>query len=62
MNNEHWEPEKFKMFKCKKCGCNYDPDEDDDDFDTEMCYICFEESLEEFEEKLRKKIALKNEY
>jgi len=50
------------MDKCKRCGVAYHDDEDDDGFETGLCYYCFEESLEEYEELRRQKIARANEY
>ena len=51
------------MFKCKVCKQNYiEEDEDDDHAGTGMCYHCFEDSLEEYEERKRERIARRNEY
>ena len=47
---------------CKKCNRPYQDDPDDDGHGTKLCYECFEESLEDFEEKRRERIARSNEY
>lgn len=48
--------------RCKRCNALYFCDEDDDEFGTKLCYHCFEDGLEEYEELRRKRIALQNEY
>lgn len=50
------------MQTCKRCHRKYFDDEDDDGFETMLCYECFEESLEEYEELRRRRIAERNEY
>jgi len=50
------------MDKCKRCQREYHDDEDDDGFETGLCYQCFEDSLEEYEERRRERIARANEY
>ena len=50
------------MERCKRCGDSYHDDEDDDGYETGLCYRCFEDSLEEYEEKRRERIARENEY
>jgi hypothetical protein len=47
---------------CRKCKRSYFDDEDDDAFDTGLCYQCFEDGLEEHEERKRRRIAEQNEY
>lgn len=48
---------------CKRCRQPYfEGDEDDDDFETGFCYQCFEDALEEYEERRRERIARQNEY
>lgn len=48
--------------KCKRCQTPYVDDEDDDGYGTGLCYHCFEDSLEEYEEMRRDRIARANEY
>lgn len=50
------------MEKCKRCGGAYHDNEDDDGFETGLCYVCFEDGLEEHEERRRERIARANEY
>lgn len=52
------------MLKCLKCRCKFEVEEDDDGYpvSTKLCYNCFEEGVEDFEEKRRERIALANEY
>jgi hypothetical protein len=50
------------MNTCKRCQQGYREDEDDDGFETGLCYQCFEDSLEEYEERRRERIAKANEY
>lgn len=50
------------METCKRCKLQYRDDEGDDGFETGLCYQCFEEGLEEYEEARRRKIAERNEY
>ena len=47
---------------CKCCGERYENEPGDDAYETGMCYHCFEESLEEHEERKRERIARANEY
>lgn len=48
---------------CNRCRIPYeDEDEDDDHFGTGLCYQCFEDGLEEHEERRRQRIAERNEY
>ncbi len=47
---------------CKRCRLSYYEDEDYDSFETGLCYNCFEDSLEEYEELRRERIARANEY
>jgi hypothetical protein len=50
---------------CKKCHRMFKEDgaEDDDlSVGTGLCYDCFEEGVEEYEERRRRKIAEQNEY
>lgn len=53
-----------KFFKCKKCGEGFLPDLDHDGeiVSEKLCYFCFEDALEEFEEKKRERIARENEF
>jgi hypothetical protein len=48
--------------RCRKCERRYVDDEDDDGFETGLCYECFETGLEDYEENRRRKIAERNEY
>jgi hypothetical protein len=50
------------MDVCKQCHLKFHDDEDDDGFKTGLCFRCFEDSLEEYEERRRRKIAERNEY
>lgn len=56
------------MFKCQRCGSNFDDSEhynlSDEVFEgiPKLCYHCFEDALEEWEEKKRERIARENEY
>jgi len=48
---------------CKKCFKTFiDDDEDSDNHGTRLCYYCFEEEMENYEERRRERIALENEY
>lgn len=47
-------------FICKKCGVRFEVEDDEEQ--TKLCYHCFEDSVEEFEEKRRERIARENEY
>jgi hypothetical protein len=47
---------------CKRCRRPFVEDEDDDAFETGLCYECFEASIEEHEERKRERIARENEY
>lgn len=47
---------------CRRCRRPYHDDEDSDEFETGLCYECFEAGLEEFEERRRQRIAEANEY
>lgn len=48
--------------KCRKCKLPYREEPDDDAFETGLCYHCFEDSLEDYEERRRQRIAEQNEY
>lgn len=48
--------------RCRRCNSLYEDDEDNDEFGTGLCYFCFEDSLEEYEERKRQRIAEQNEY
>jgi formylmethanofuran dehydrogenase subunit E len=48
--------------KCKRCNEPYYEEDDYDSFETGLCYHCFEDSLEEYEERKRERIARENEY
>mgnify|MGYP001614274603 CR=1 FL=1 len=53
------------LLRCKKCQCQYREDFSDDDdpsIGTGLCYYCFEDGVEEYEEKRRRRIAEQNEY
>lgn len=53
------------VLRCKKCQCRYQEEHSDDDdlsIGTGLCYHCFEEGVEEYEEKRRRRIAEQNEY
>lgn len=56
------------MFKCIRCGCNFQPeyveDADGEEYavSVHLCYHCFEEGVEEHEERKRERIARENEY
>ncbi len=48
---------------CKRCRQPYfEGSEGDDNFETGLCYHCFEDALEEYEERKRERIARQNEY
>ena len=47
---------------CKRCRERYHEDEDDDHFESGLCYHCFEDVLEDWEERKRERIARQNEY
>lgn len=47
---------------CKKCRRPHRADEDGDEIGTGLCYECFEEGVEEAEERRRERIARGNEY
>lgn len=49
-------------YVCKRCSQKAECDEDDDCEGTNLCYQCFEDSLEEYEERRRERIARQNEY
>jgi len=48
--------------RCKECNREYDPDENEDDFDCGLCYHCFEAGVERAEERRLRRIAEQNEY
>lgn len=50
--------------KCRRCGELFLPDLDDrgEIVSDKLCYYCFEDALEDFEEKKRERIARANEY
>lgn len=48
--------------RCKKCRGAFTCEEDDDEFGTGLCYHCFEDSVEEAEERRRERIARENEF
>lgn len=50
------------MKPCKKCKQPYADEEGSDEFETGLCYHCFEEGVEEYEERRRDRIARSNEY
>lgn len=47
---------------CKSCNRPYVDDEDADEYGSGLCYLCFEEGIEEYEIKRRERIARQNEY
>lgn len=48
---------------CKRCRDRYEEgDENDDNFETGLCYHCFEDALEDYEIRKRERIARQNEY
>lgn len=47
---------------CKRCDRPYIYEPGADEFSTGLCYHCFEDAIEEYEEKRRERIALENEY
>jgi len=55
-------------FRCVKCGVMFAPDYDEDEHgnefivSTKLCYYCFEDGVEEAEERRRERIARNNEY
>lgn len=52
----------FEPTRCKKCRDLYVDHEDSDEYDTGLCYECFEGELEKHEERRRERIARANEY
>jgi len=54
------------MLKCQRCGgafkAEWIGDDDNGFLQDKLCYDCFEDSLEEYEERKRERIARKNEY
>lgn len=56
----------FKAKKCQKCGDFFEPEwigsEEQGFLQAKLCYDCFEDSLEDFEENKRERIARSNEY
>jgi len=49
--------------KCMRCGDMFEPEEIEDGwFQDKLCYHCFEEGVEEHEERRRERIARENEY
>ena len=51
-----------EAFVCKSCRRKFVDDEDNDGYGTGLCYECFEDELENYEEKQRRRIAEQNEY
>jgi len=47
------------LLNCVRCGNLFDENEEEQD---KLCYHCFEESLEQWEEDCRRKIAEMNEF
>lgn len=50
------------QFTCKKCGEQAECDYDDENEGTNLCYDCFEEALQNYEERRLERIARDNEY
>lgn len=52
------------FLKCLKCGDQFLPDRDDDGeiVSGKLCYHCFEDGVEEHEERKRERISRQNEY
>ena len=48
--------------RCRKCGIRFEQECNDINYNTKMCYECFEAGLGEYEEKKRERIARENEY
>jgi hypothetical protein len=51
-----------KLPRCRKCGDRFQCDEGDDEYGTGLCYHCFEDGLEVYEERRRERIARQNEF
>lgn len=49
-------------FRCKKCEQKAAYEYGDDNEGTGLCYYCFEDGMEEYEERRRQRIAEANEY
>jgi len=49
-------------YRCKKCGCEAECDYDDECEGTNLCYRCFEDGVEEAEERRLRRIQEANEY
>ena len=47
---------------CRKCHMSFFDDVDADEYGTGLCHHCFEEGVEEYEEKKRQRISEQNEY
>lgn len=58
------EMEMPQFFKCLKCGDQFLPDRDREGelVSDKLCYHCFNDAIEDFEEKKRERIARQNEY
>lgn len=51
------------LSKCKRCGDEFIAEEIEPGwFQDRLCYDCFEDALEEHEERKRERIARENEY
>lgn len=48
--------------KCRKCQRLYEDDDRDDNYETGLCYACFEDGVEDYEERRRERIARENEW
>lgn len=64
MSSRELQQEGMEMHKCQRCGEQVLPDLDDDGeiMSNKLCYHCFEDALEEHEERKRERIARENEY
>lgn len=49
-------------YTCKKCKQQAECEYDDDCEGTDLCYRCFEEGVEEYEERRIRRIQESNEY
>lgn len=54
----------MRLKTCVNCGQVFNPDLDDEGFvvSEKLCYHCFEDSVDAFEERRRERIAISNEY
>jgi formylmethanofuran dehydrogenase subunit E len=48
--------------RCQNCGEYFLNDEDHPEYGKKLCYYCFEDGLEDHEERKRERIARENEY